>query len=552
MAGTGAIAVPGYEVSGVLGQGGFGIVYRARQLAVEREVALKVDNRVLVSERDRRRFMREVTAAGSLSGHPHVAHVYDAGVLPDGRPYMVLELCPGGSLSDRMRTEKRLPPAEVADIGIRIADALSAAHAAGVLHRDIKPANILINRYGNVVLADFGLATMPSSGAEVSVTRESLTPAYAPPEAFELTEPSAAGDVYSLAATLYALLSGRPPRFPEGGVVNLAVVVALHRLPIPDIPGVPPELTALLRQAMATDPGQRTPSVAALRDALTDLRLDHGVPAPRPTPHPDSPPASPPAQPFASAPSPYGMPPVRPAAGREPIRTYSTSPGLRRSASTQAPMKAAGTHGTSNSQMYVAVAAAFLILLVAGVGVMFLENGGQNPFGWQQPPPFPPPPPRGDPPPDPLTKNEAALAKAPEVLTETASCPAAAVPGARAACVKEAECWSGLLDVMGDVSAKRVACEESHVWETFAIAPLPSDSLTYDSRALERHPTVKKVCATPIMLASRYGDARAIASAKWQSTVLPPSKEQFGGGVRVFRCLGGVLGSEKSGIRFRP
>ena len=288
MAETGAIAVPGYEVSGVLGQGGFGIVYRARQLAVEREVALKVDNRVLVSERDRRRFMREVTAAGALSGHPHVAHVYDAGVLPDGRPYMVLELCPGGSLSDRMRAEKRLPPAEVADIGIRIADALSAAHAAGVLHRDIKPANILINRYGNVVLADFGLATMPSSGGEVSVTRESLTPAYAPPEAFELTEPSAAGDVYSLAATLYALLSGRPPRFPEGGVVNLAVVMALHRLPIPDIPGVPPELTALLRQAMATDPGQRTPSAAALRDALTDLHLDRGVPAPRSSPRPTS------------------------------------------------------------------------------------------------------------------------------------------------------------------------------------------------------------------------------------------------------------------------
>jgi serine/threonine protein kinase len=99
---TGAIAVPGYEVSGVLGQGGFGIVYRARQLAVEREVALKVDNRVLVSELDRRRFMREVTAAGALSGHPHVAHVYDAGVLPDGWPYMVLELCRSENLSDSL------------------------------------------------------------------------------------------------------------------------------------------------------------------------------------------------------------------------------------------------------------------------------------------------------------------------------------------------------------------------------------------------------------------------------------------------------------------
>ncbi|GAA3035923.1 hypothetical protein GCM10017559_74480 [Streptosporangium longisporum] len=369
MAEAGAFAVPGYEVSGVLGQGGFGIVYRARQLAVEREVALKVDNRVLVSERDRRRFMREVTSAGALSGHPHVAHVYDAGVLPDGRPYMVLELCPGGSLLDRMRAEQRLPPAEVADIGIRIADALSAAHAAGVLHRDIKPANILINRYGNVVLSDFGLATMPSSGAEASVTRESLTPAYAPPEAFELTEPSAAGDVYSLAATLYALLSGRPPRFPESGVVNIAVIMALHRLPIPEIPGVPPELTAVLRAAMTPDPALRTPSVSALRDALTDLRLDRSVPGgsstpragrlARPAPCLDPGPAafragrwptprgtrrSPRRAPGASYAGPaYAGPVVRDVTGGAPARSHSTSPGLRGTSNTRAPGAVAGT-----------------------------------------------------------------------------------------------------------------------------------------------------------------------------------------------------------------
>ncbi|MFC4061742.1 serine/threonine-protein kinase, partial [Planomonospora corallina] len=319
MAGAGAVAVPGYEVSGVLGQGGFGIVYRARQLAVDREVALKVDNRVLLSERDRRRFMREVTSAGALSGHPHVAHVYDAGVLADGRPYMVLELCPGGSLLDRMRAEGRLAPAEVAGVGIRIADALAAAHAAGVLHRDIKPANILVNRYGNVVLSDFGLATMPSAGGSadggVSVTRESLTPAYAPPEAFELAEPTAAGDVYSLAATLYALLSGRPPRFPESGVANLAVIMALHRQPIPEIPGVPAELTEVLRQAMASDPALRTPSVAALRDALTDLRLDRHTPLPGPVPpHPVAPtaPTAPTVSPMSPVPA---APPPGSAAG---------------------------------------------------------------------------------------------------------------------------------------------------------------------------------------------------------------------------------------------
>jgi len=353
VAGTGAVAVPGYEVSGVLGQGGFGIVYRARQLAVDREVALKVDNRVLVSERDRRRFMREVTSAGALSGHPHVAHVYDAGVLPDGRPYMVLELCPGGSLLDRMRAEGRLPPAEVTDIGARIADALSAAHAAGVLHRDIKPANILINRYGNAVLSDFGLATMPASGSEMSVTRESLTPAYAPPEAFELIDPAPAGDVYSLAATLYALLSGRPPRFPESGVVNIAVIMALHRLPLPEIPGVAPELTAVLREAMAVDPARRTPSMAALRDALADLRPEgnRSVPASGPARS-----FSPPAPAPAPAPA-YGR------SGAEPMRSHLTSPGVRT---------------PSNSRVFVAVAVAFVILLLAGIGLMVVENRDQG------------------------------------------------------------------------------------------------------------------------------------------------------------------------------
>ncbi|MGV9775441.1 protein kinase domain-containing protein [Streptosporangium sp. NPDC003464] len=559
MAGSSAVAVPGYEVSGVLGQGGFGIVYRARQLAVDREVALKVDNRVLVSERDRRRFMREVTSAGALSGHPHVAHVYDAGVLPDGRPYMVLELCPGGSLLDRMRAEGRLAPAEVADIGIRIADALAAAHAAGVLHRDIKPANILINRYGNVVLSDFGLATMPSAGGEASVTRESLTPAYAPPEAFELGEPAAAGDVYSLAATLYALLSGRPPRFPENGVANIAVIMALHRLPVPDIPGVPLELTALLRQAMASDPAQRIPSVAALRDALTDLRLDRGAQAPRPVAPPSvssaagpavGPSPTPPSGrsgpfasghsgPFTGSPAPYGAPAVQPVRGGEPVRAHLTSPGLRGVTDTQAPAAVGGAAtGGSNFRVFAAVATAFTILLLAGVGLMFLENRDPDPPAGQQ---------TG------ADSRPAGTEGVGQVATVTAGCPAAAVPGARAACVKEAECWGGIVSISGDSTAKRIGCEESHSWETFAIAPLPTDSLTYDTSALEKHPSVKKVCATQVMLASRHGDARTAAPAgKWRSAVLPPSKEQFGLGVRTYRCLGGVLGSEAPGTFFRP
>jgi serine/threonine protein kinase len=264
--------IPGHTIAGVLGQGGFATVYRGWQLAVGREVAVKVDNRVLLSERDQRRFVREVTAAGRLSGHPHVIDVYDAGTLDDGRPYMVMELCPAGSLDDAVRRNGPMAPEQVRDIGIRIADALAAAHAAGVLHRDIKPANILINQYGMVGLSDFGLASVLAAEGEQSVTREALTPAFASPESFRADEPTVAADLYSLAATLYALLAGRPPRFPtDGGSPSFATLMSLHEKPVEDVPGAPPELMAALRRSLATDPAVRPQSAAALRDALLDL-----------------------------------------------------------------------------------------------------------------------------------------------------------------------------------------------------------------------------------------------------------------------------------------
>ncbi len=266
--------IPGHRIAGVLGRGGFATVYRGWQLAVGREVAVKVDSRMLLSERDRRRFVREVTAAGRLSGHPHVVDVYDAGTLNDGRPYMVMELCPSGSLDDAVGRHGPMTPAQVRDIGIKIADALAAAHAAGVLHRDIKPANILINRYGVVGLSDFGLASILATEREQSVTREALTPAYAPPESFRGDEPTAAGDLYSLAATLYALLAGRPPRFPaDGGSPSFATIMSLHNKPVDDVPGAPPALMAALRRSLATDPAVRPQSAVALRDALLGLDL---------------------------------------------------------------------------------------------------------------------------------------------------------------------------------------------------------------------------------------------------------------------------------------
>lgn len=283
------LSLPGFQAFDVLGRGGFGVVYRARQLTVDREVAIKVDSRVILDDRDQRRFLREVRAAGRLSGHPNVVEIYDAGVLGDGRPYLVMELCPGGSLAGR----GPLPPADVIGIGRGIADALVAAHGLGVLHRDIKPGNILIKRYGTVGLGDFGLAALIESGRDSSVTLAALTPAYAPPEAFNLEPPSPRSDIYALGATLYALLAGRPPRFPAGSSPSVPEIIRLHDAPVHDLPGVPAQLTAVLRRSLAKDPSQRYPDAAAFRDDLARLDGSGGpvhvaaapAPAPAPAPH---------------------------------------------------------------------------------------------------------------------------------------------------------------------------------------------------------------------------------------------------------------------------
>ncbi|MEU6151391.1 LCP family protein [Actinosynnema sp. NPDC047251] len=266
--------VPGYSIVDVVGRGGFGVVYRAVQVTVDREVAIKVDSRVVLDEDDRRRFLREARAAGRLSGHPHVVDLYDAGVLPDGRPYLVMELCTGGSLFDRLQDAGPLPVAEACALGVKIADALTAAHEVGVLHRDIKPANILVNRYSMYGLADFGLAALAEPGRESSASLTALTPAYAPPEAFRQEKPTAQADVYALAATLHALITGRPPRFPEAGVPSLPEIIRLHDEPVPALPGVPEAVTAVLLKALATDPAQRHASAADFRDALAAAALE--------------------------------------------------------------------------------------------------------------------------------------------------------------------------------------------------------------------------------------------------------------------------------------
>ncbi|HEV2927765.1 MAG TPA: serine/threonine-protein kinase, partial [Propionibacteriaceae bacterium] len=247
-----------------LARGGFATVWVARQESLNRLVAVKVDQRTLDSDSEQRRFLREAGAVGRMSGHPGIVTVHDAGILTDDRPYLVMELCEGGSLTKWVNAENRPSAKQVQEVGIRIADALAATHARGVLHRDVKPANILIDSYGHAGLADFGLAALPDPGMELSETLEAITPAYAPPEVFHRKPPTEAGDIFSLGATLYTLLAGRPPRWSKAGMPTVADMLQRQDEPIERIPGVDDGLMDVVLGAMATDPTER-PTAAKFR-----------------------------------------------------------------------------------------------------------------------------------------------------------------------------------------------------------------------------------------------------------------------------------------------
>jgi tRNA A-37 threonylcarbamoyl transferase component Bud32 len=547
--------IPGHRVGGVLGAGGFATVYRCWQVAVGREVAVKIDNRVLFTERDRRRFLREVTAAGRLSGHPHVIDVYDAGTLGDGRPYLVMELCPAGSLSDALRRNGPMPAGQVRDIGVRLADALAAAHASGVLHRDIKPANILVNRFGMVGLADFGLASIISAHGDQTASREALTPAYSSPETFRGEEPTALADVYSLAATLYALLSGFPPHFTPGEKApGFATIMRLHGEPVQDVPGAPPELMGLLRAAMSPDPAARPQSAAALRDALANPGA--GIPVAagygRAWPPPgELAPGRPAPGPLAQGPlaqGPLAQGPLVPGSPGPDQRTGP--PASDGGPTTSARHRQGGEERTRGRQpaRLAGLTAGLAVIIVAAVlaGARFLGPGpgpGAGPGAGHQASPG-------------ATAGRssatAAATTAPVygIATTSAGCPAAAVQGAVARCPAQPECFNGLVVIAGSATAAPLPCDQSHYWQTFAIAILPAGLQTYSQPLVAADPTGRRVCSQAVMLASRQGQARRLPAADWEIQVLPPSEAAYDSGARAYRCLATQIGHQPTASQF--
>jgi serine/threonine protein kinase len=221
------------------------------------------------------RFRQEARAIASLA-HPGVVQVFDIDVNADP-PYLVMERVTGPSLKERL-VEKPLSDREIRALGIQIANALAAAHAAGVVHRDVKPANILAAGEGTWKLADFGVAHVPDSS--LTMTGQFVgSPAYAPPEALLRGQLGPAGDIYGLGATLYQAIAGRWPRSESNTGALLAPVPPLREL----APHVSPQVADVIDRAVAMEPDAR-PSASDFATALARAATQPSVHQPAPTP----------------------------------------------------------------------------------------------------------------------------------------------------------------------------------------------------------------------------------------------------------------------------
>jgi dienelactone hydrolase len=274
-----------YRITAQLGAGGMGVVYEAEDLRLHRRVALKFLAAAHLDAREaRERFEREARAAAALS-HSHICVLHDVAE-HDGQPFLVMERLHGASLRERLQGGP-LPVAEVLRIGSQVADALEAAHQAGILHRDIKPANIFLTERGDAKLLDFGVASLrPAAGGDDAPTEaptlEKLTTpgtavgtvAYMSPEQVLGRPTDARSDVFSLGVVLYEMATGAAP-FP-GDSMGAVVDAILHKAPTSPVrlnPRLPADLGHIIGRCLEKDAGKRWESAEGLRVAL-DRGLD--------------------------------------------------------------------------------------------------------------------------------------------------------------------------------------------------------------------------------------------------------------------------------------
>ena len=266
--GTGTGTVGGrYALVERIGSGAMGVVWRARDELLDREVAVKQlrwpDLTADEVEVARARAMREARNAARLQ-HPDAISVFDV-VVEDGRPWLVMEYLPSRSLAGLLAERGRLGPDEAARIGSRVAAALAAAHAAGIVHRDVKPSNVLIGHDGTVKLTDFGISRAAGDGTLTDSGMITGTPAYLAPEVARGEQPDQASDVFSLGATLYAMTEGQSPHGVSDNSFGLLYRAAAGLIVPPTRSG---PLTGVLTRLLASDPAER-PTAAEAVELLT-------------------------------------------------------------------------------------------------------------------------------------------------------------------------------------------------------------------------------------------------------------------------------------------
>jgi serine/threonine-protein kinase len=265
-----------YRIDQLLGRGGMGAVYRARDMRLDRLVALKVVRADLLGNGEaKRRFRREAQIVASLQ-HPAIVSVFDYGTFADGGAYIVMELVRGEDLRHVLQREGRLEPAHALRILTAVCGAIEAAHREGVLHRDLKPENILLPpREVDAKVLDFGVAKVinderseqgTTAGGSLITAAGMIvgTPAYMAPEQLHGLAPDARTDVFSLGVIAYEMLTGELP-FGRG---SLADIVLAHALANVRDDRLPPGLRETIRAALSADPDKRPPSAHAFARLL--------------------------------------------------------------------------------------------------------------------------------------------------------------------------------------------------------------------------------------------------------------------------------------------
>lgn len=347
MGAWGQPTIAGYDSLTPVGMHGAADLYRGHAVSPDRWLLVAVWPVVLTEEPLRRRFARDAASVAPLAAHPHIVGRLDSGLCDDGRPYVALALDPQVhgtvvSLAGALQDGGPFGVADTMRIGLALTGAVETAHRLTLVHRGIEPGCVLLTGDGTPLLADFGLGAVQDA-ATASSSAAALVPHmryFTAPEILERRAATPAADVYSLAATLYALLAGRAPHAaglsdPPDSAPALLLRTLRNEIPPIDRPDVPESLTAVLHQALAVDPASRIPTAEVFGHALQDVQRAHRFEAtdvvvvdmspetetpveapPPPPPPPPAPPGSPPPAPPPPPPppAPPGSPPPAPPA----------------------------------------------------------------------------------------------------------------------------------------------------------------------------------------------------------------------------------------------